>query len=1096
MMRRHGMTRSLAVLALSGLSLPAALAADPVNAEEVRAFRDTLERYSSRMQEFEKDAARIVDQNEAAERERVTGAYGTMLQRLQSEENTRRKSAMARLEDFLRKYPVSPYSADMKFRLADLYFENAELEYASAFEEFQRFQQAAADRPDVVVPEPPAKDYGRPIALYQDIVTNNKDYDSLPESYYMLAWCYNAPNASQYDPEAARSVNEAIVRLYTGTKFANDANMMLGEYWFDLPGPRSNPVANVPTAIQYYEAVLADGPSGRNYDESIYKLGWSHYKLNHYDAALGYMVQLLDYSDKQMLQTGKPSNMRPEAVKYLAISYADMAFNQGRKPLDLAVEHLNRVGERPWTHEELETLAETLDKQAKLEDAIDVWAYLQTRWPLDPKNPVYQSRVADAWLRVPVPDTAKYQAAMKALSDNYADGGTWYVANRTNPDAIAQARSFIETSLAQVATEYYERAQQTGNVQDYALAADKFREFIEEYPFGANYNDYEWYYASTLYASNQFEASLAAYDQVLKNDHSPYRDGARYQTLQARRQIVLSKYGKLEDVPAGQTVENTVTSEFGKAVSVYTLSDEQRAFIEACDDVVDREFTDPDIGKQVDGLRAAYLYIPAQILYNHGRYADARTRLQRVIDRYPKTKEAALAAQVLVNTFVNEGDLERVATLIDDIKARKLGTGADDGLGALATVQEGVVFNLAAAKGAKGDHLGASAAYLSFLQRFPQSQYLNVALYNAANQADLAGNAVDAIKLFEQYVAKYPSDDRSKDLYFRIADTYSATLELDKAVSYYEGLVSRFPDHKDASAAMFNAAFLRVGIGDHRGAATTYEKYATTFPSLGDAEPTFWRAGEQWELVSENDAVSFYNRYLDRFGTTDGNHAVEAVYKLASIQERKNDRRAPATWARLQTVFAAADKSTLTQHTRSLAAEAAIKDLTNEYALLKQVKWTTSEAKNVEILTKTKTEQVKALTDHGLSIIQTYQDYDSTAAALYYMGMARFAYADMAYDAPPPKGLTEDEADVYRQVVDEKFRLPAEDQGKARLQAALDKARQEKRWSTWNSKALAALNERFPADYPSERNESRGAIDPGDVPTAGPTSEVTKKETP
>jgi TolA-binding protein len=1099
MMRREGIVRSFALMALAGAFGSTASAADapaPVNAEELRAFRDTLERYSSRMREFEKSVADIVDRREADEQQRVESVYSGMVQRLQSEENAQRVSAVQRLEAFLRKYPVSPHSADMKFRLADLYFESAELEFDAARVEYARLTAAAEGRPDVVVPESPRKDYSRAIALYRDIVTNNTDYDSLADSYYMLAWCYNAPNSEQYDADAARVVNEQMVSRFPGTRFANDANMMLGEYWFDIPGPRTNPVVNVPTAISYYQAVLADGPEGRNYDEAIYKLGWSNYKLNNYDQALAYMVQLLDYSDKQMLQTGKPSNMRPEAIKYLAISYADIAFNQGKRPIDVAVTHLNRVGDRPWQHEEVEMLAEQLERQGKLEEAVDVWGYLQTHWALDPKNPVYQAKVAEAWLRLSGNDQSRYQAAMKELSERYSDGSAWYVANRMNPEAIAQARSYIETSLAQVATEYYALAQESQNVEDFARAADKFREFLEEYPFGANYNDYEWYYASALYDSNQFDASLLAYDQVVKNDKSPYRDGARYQTLQARRQIVLSRYGKLEDVPAGQTLERTATTDFGKQVLVYAISDEQKAFILSCDDVLDREFTDPDIAKQLDDARAAYSYIPAQILYNHGRYEEARARLERVIDRFPKTKEAGLAAQVLVNSYVNEGDLERVATLVDELKSKKLGADGGDGLGSLATIQEQAVFSLAGAKATRNDHLGASAAYLSFLQRFPQSQYLNVALYNAANQADLAGNAVDAIKLFEQYVAKYPADERSKDLYFRIADTYSATLELDKAIGYYEGLVSRFPDHKDASSAMYNAAFLRVGIGDHRGAATTYERYALTFPTIGDAEATFWRAGEQWELVSENEAVSFYNRYLDRFGAGEPNHAIESLYKLAKLQEKKGDRRAAATWTRLQDAFRAANGASLTARTRSLAAEGAVLDLGKEFAALKAVKWTSSEEKNVELLTKTKVEQVKALTDHAMNTILTYADYDSTAAALYYMGVARFAYADIAYDGPPPKGLSEEELDVYRQVVDEKFRIPSEDEGRKRLQAALDKAKTEKRWSIWNSKTLSALNERFPSDFPSERNESRGAIDPGDVPIAGPTSEVTKKETP
>lgn len=1093
-------TRSAGLLALAGVAARPAAALDVpkgVNAAEFQAFHDTLDRFNDRMRELQADAATIVDQHQKAEEDRIESIYGTMLKDLREQESKERKGAIARLESFLRKYPVSPYSADMKYRLADLYFETSELEYATAFEEYTRLQDAANAHPEIVISEPPSKDYGRSMTLYKDIIANNQDYDNLPEAYYMLAWCYNAAASGQYDPEEGRRLNETIVSRYSGTAFANDANMMLGEYWFELPGPRSNPVVNVPTAISYYQTVLKDGPTGRNYDKAIYKLGWSNYKLNNYDAALSYMVDLLDYSDKLFLQTGKPSNMRPEAIKYLAISYADIGFNQAKRPVDIAVAHMGKVGDRPWQHEELETLADILGRQAKYEEAIDVWAYLQTKWPLDPKNPVYQYNIAQSWMRTGIPDPAKSDAAMSQLSEVYREGGEWYVANRTNPDAIAVARGYIETSLAAVAGEIYMHAQETGDVKDYAAAAEKYREFLEKYPFGADYNDDEWYYASALYASNQFEPALLAYDQVLKNDHSPYRDPARYQILLARRQIVEGKYGKLTDVPPGQTVERTVTSAFDKAITVYTVSDEQKSFIAACDDVVDRQFTDADTAAAVEKLRAAYLYTPGQIYFNHGNYDEARARFNKVIERYPATQEAGFAAGLLVQTYVNEGDLERVATLIDELKAKHLGEGgSSDALAKLGNVQEQAVFNLAQAMADKGKHTESSQAYLSFLTRFPESQYLNLALYNAANQADIAGQGADAIKLFERYVTQYPDDLRSKDLYFRIAETYSATLELDKAIGYYTKLYTKFPDHQDAANAMYNAAFLMVGTGNHQDAAKRYELYASTFKDRPDAEDTYWRAGEQWDLVSEADGLSFYKRYLDRFGATQPNHAIEALYKIATAQEKKGDRQAAATWARLQDTFRTSNGALMSQHTRSLAAEGAVKDLQKQFETLKTVKWTTSEEKNVEIITTTMPNKVKAFSDQAVDIITTYQDYDSSAAAQYFIGMSRFVFADMLYDVPPPKGLSEEELDVYRATVDERFRLPTEDAGRKLLQAALDKSKNDKRWSAWNSKALTALNERFPSDFPSERVESRGAIDPGDVPLAGPTSEIKPKEEP
>ena len=171
-----------------------------------------------------------------------------------------------------------------------------------------------------------------------------------------------------------------------------------------------------------------------------------------------------------------------------------------------------------------------------------------------------------------------------------------------------------------------------------------------------------------------------------------------------------------------------------------------------------------------------------------------------------------------------------------------------------------------------------------------------------------------------------------------------------------------------------------------------------------------------------------------------------------------------------------------------MAAEAALRDLEAQFEVFRKIKFSNSEAKNVELITKTKQAELSALLDRSVAIIQLYQDYETAAAALYYQGTAQFLYADMVYDMPLPPGLDEDFQAKYREVTDTKLRFPAEDNGKKFLQASLDKARSEKRWSTWNSKALEALHERFPLEYPSERQESRGMVQGSVVPVAGPAT--------
>lgn len=1064
---------------------------------EYQAFKDTLERYRARSNEFLADVAAEVDAHEQAQRGTLQAGFLKLQASLEEQENLYRKQGESRIEAFLAKYPASPHTADMKFRLADLYFEDAELQFFAAEEEYGRLEEQAEQNPALELPPPPAKDYARSIAIYREIIAEHQDYANLADTYYMLAWSLGAINAAQYDVEAARAEYEVITERFPKTPFSNDANMWLGEYWFDKPGTREAPTVNIPTAIARYETVLADGPSGRNYDEAIYKLGWSHYKLNDYDRALAYLVQLLDYSEDQFTRTGKVSNMRPEAIEYLAISYADLADRQGKAPVAVAQGHFQRIGEKKWEHDVIERLAEILRTQAKYEEAIATFTFLQDRWPLHPRNPEYQNRIAITWGTMPIPEPGKAAAALAQLSERYGEGSPWYQANKGDPDAIATARGFIETSLAAVAVEYLARARETNSLDDYRSAAKKFDDFLNSFPLANDYDLYEWYRALSYFGSKQWPQAEAAYAQILKNDRSPYRDGSRFQIMKVREAVVLQKYGALDARPDDAKVEKVVTTAAGKEVTRYVISDEQKAFMEVADDLVTREFAPGEWAKALEDDRPALAYIPGQILYSHGHYDEARQRFDKLIALFPRSDYAVYATSLYVNALAAEGDLEGLEAATTRFLAMDLGKNPDlhkVNLSEMTDIREQAAFGLALKYIEAEDRAGAAKAFTKFLEEYPNSKFYKEALFNAGKSYSQAGNAAEAIRRFEQYVSRYPTDPQSQFLYTEIAQNYSATLDLNRAIQNYDTLAKLFPTSPDAPAAVYNAAFLRVGLGDHAAAARGFEQYGAQFPDQGDAEDAYFRAGAQWELVGDSDALAFYGRYLKRYGDANATHAIEAWDHISTLSAKRRDTRKVAeAQAQIQRIFRDAGGE-VSEHARGIAAAGALAELVSAFERFKVVKWSTSEAKNVEILTKTKADERKAIEQRAIELIATYRDYDTAVASLYIQGMSYYAYADLAYAIPPPKGLSDEETDIFRQTVDDQFRLPAEDRGKARLVQSLDKARAEKRWSEWNGKALAELHERYPFEYPSERQESRGVPTSSEFPFGRPLIAVPPPE--
>lgn len=1067
------LSRGTTLFGLLALVAPAVAHAEPDPAE-VRAFKETAERYVQRMTEFHGDVKQLVDLTEDEERERIESAFGASVTRNQDDGNTLRRVTISKIEMFLQKYPSSKYGGDMKFRLADLYYDESELEFMARNDEYGVLVDRGTADPDLV----PKKDYRRSIALYRDILANHRDFAYRPDTLYMLGWCLGSANAEQFDEAGARDAYQAIVTDHPKSAFVNDANMRLGEYYFEAPAPRPDTLANVRIAVTYYNAVLADGPTGRNYDRAIYKLGWAYFKLDDFDRSLAYYVQLLDFSDSLYDRTGKIADTRKEAIEYLAISYADMADRQGKRPVDVAKAHFAKVGEKRWQHDLVEQLASNLEKQTKFDDAIDTYRFLQERWPTHPKNPIYQQTIAQIYgVRMPIRNEVAAAAALTQLGEDYTEGSAWYAANRNNPDAIAAARGFIEKSLATVATEKLIRAKETGNPADYRDAAATFQSFLQKYPFAADYDEYEWYLALAFYEGKDFAAAERQYQQVLRNPRSKYKDGARFQLMKSREQLVLSKYGKLEDLPQGAVVSNTVTTPFGKQITQYIVSDEQKAFVLAADDLADREFTDRDWIPLLEKVRPAMAYLGGVISFNHGYYDDARKRLETVIVRYPGSQEAGFAAKLVLQTFLNEGDLANLK--IYALKYGEMEIGAEAALALCLDL------------GQAGKHLEAAACYGAFPGEFPNSKYASAALYSQANQLDLGGQTAKANVLFEKYINDYPTDERSKSLFFRIASGYSSILELDKAIRYYEQLVKIAPDHADAPGALYNAAFLRTGIGDHRGAAQAYERYAR-LPNAGDAEKIFWRAGEQWELVGPREAVDFYEKYLREFPATNPSHAITALAKLSDLYTARGDKRKAAQkLEELDRTFRENVSRGISSDARKIAAVAPTQRLLASLESYKVIKWTKSEKDNAELLLNTKREDLKKLVDESLALIQTYQDYDAAAAALYVQGAGYFAYADFVYSFPLPSGLNEEEKIIFQDELDARFtpiRLAAEDTAKARLQGSLEKAKVDKRWSEWNGKSVQLLHDRYPIEYPSERQESRGKLDSTTIEFEAPES--------
>ncbi len=1123
--------RSLLVLLALGLPAAVARAEDDgaaVKVEDVRsspeeqaAFEATFARFRSRMAEFEADVKDIVQQQESLERSEVVGSYKSILSDLEEDNRALRATAIRRFEEFLDKYPHAEHTPHVMFRLAELYFEQSEEAWSAKDEEYRRLLDSMTDDQLAEAPEEPHKDFHRSIRLYERILRDYPDYQYLDGCYYMLGYILSEPSSEQYDEEAGLAQFQALVDRFPDSRFAAAAHLRIGEYYFDY----AQGAEDLRKAIPHYQAVVdIEGPEGRLYDEGLYKLAWSYYKLSEYDKALSLLNALLDWSnDIYFNETGKHSPMEPEAIEYTAISFSDVSERQGRSPIAVAEAFYEQVGHRDFEDKVYKRLADVLTQQARYAEAIDVYRYIQDRWPNDPENPDFQWKVAALYLSLPVPDRQGAQEAIAELNRRYNDDSSWWQANRNNPDALAVARKYIEDSLATVAIQYHSQAMETGNVEDYAKAADLYEQYLTKFPFAEDYYQIQWWLADTLYKSGQLERALAQYEQLRKGGRHNYKEGALWMVMQIRKQLLTDRYGAVNTRPPDAEVDHTVDLPSGKQRTVYKVDEEHATFIAVCDELVKSDFheaeqrimgqlaeakdaetkkTLQDELEQVqayaaglDQFRPALAYLPAQILYAYGRFDEARPRLQDIIARWPERDEAAYSASLIVDSYLEEEDLVNVRKYAQKFASMRLGqsTTATQKTFIFQDQAEGATFNLAMKLIEQGKYEEAAEAFLDFIEEFPASKYRKDALYNAANNYEKVGKVAEANRLFERYVQENPEDERSRPLYFRLAGNYASALELDKAVQYYEALYENTKgkgiDYADAPAALFNAGFLRIGLGDHRGAALDFERYARENPDQPDAEQVLFMAGEQWEQVSDEDALRFYRRYVRQYPDLKPDHVIEAYHRIVEIEERiGTPKQVDRAWDDLSAAYERlAATGQVGPAGRHYAAHAEFRKLEADLEAFKEIHFTKDDDKNADLLLNVKKNALTDIVDRAEAIVTRYQDFEYSSAALYVAGLAYLYYSDMLYQAPCPQGFDEEACMIYAEQIDE-IRIPVEDKGRARLEAILDTARQQHDWSEWQTRALEELNRRYPLEFAKEKQEFRGEGESAYVPMAGPLS--------
>lgn len=751
-------------------------------------------------------------------------------------------------------------------------------------------------------------------------------------------------------------------------EFVSETWFRIGEYHFDDYGSTNA----LDLAIAAYNQILRD-PEDRNYNLALYKVAWAYYRASRYPEAIRHFGMLVQWSDDERARTGEAgSQLRPEALQYLGIAFAYDDWNENGLSDDMEgqpdgitrIQDPNLIPQdREWTPEVYYELGRVYFEEAKYPLAIRVWRLLLSRWPNFRLAPEITDQIATAHQR-----NNEFNEAIAARGElaGYLSGSDWYNNNLENPTEQRQAERLAENALIQTAIHEHTSAQrvrrqsvEAANAGDaaqalqlfeqakqhYLRAATAYREYLRRYPNNPQAYELQFNLADALFWSAQYEESAVEYAAVRDSnlDDSHLSESAKM-VVEATKEIVdqAIREGRLQartEPPAPQGTPPRVVPEQMPEL-LQRIAQAREMYIARVSDRQDRE-----------GVRAAYDYNNAVLLYQYGFWPQAKERFERIFNERcagPYADQTGLVAWESMREMAiatnDTAEIERLANALSERRCTfeangEACPGTEAELDAFCGQTENrlhhcclaqsdrvaiefrrAVETFAQAEQSQGDERTrlfeqAATMLVEAVNRTPNHPQAPIALERAAIALEQTQRFDSARQLYQRIIdevgPRQGEDDADTasltrivgNAYFRVAQTAARGFAFDEAVANYRVLVDspRFRDSRDERIATFrtdaltNTALLLEQLQRYDEALRYLRMILDSNDASGDLKRTAaYRIAEiAYTRQNWNLAIREMNAFIQRYRSDGaaGELVVQAYWRIAQSRQKMNQTR-------------------------------------------------------------------------------------------------------------------------------------------------------------------------------------------------------------
>ncbi len=949
---------------------------------------------------------------------------------------------------------VKDQNADLLLWLAELYWETAKDAYLTEMQAYlDAYDKWANSDDENKGPEPKedhtkSRDYNkRAIETYRKILKEHPNYSRLDEVYFKLA--FNLMDLGE-EQEALEYYN-TLVKRFPRSEYVADAYVQLGEYYFNHN--------NAFKALQYYRKA-ATYPDKRTATFATYKAGWCYYNLGEPQKAIEAMKKVIAESSEE----DDKNSLRGEALNDLVLFFSEA------QDMEAAYAYFSKFGEKKHFYAMLRRLANVYLEQGKNKQAIETYRRLIREDPMAPEAPSYQGEIINAYFSWGYKQ--KTLEEIDRLVATYGPGSAWAAANASNPEAIKKANKLIDKYLRRVAVNYQKEARKTGSTKTYHLARETFEKYLKLFPNSKYAYDMRFGYAETLYALHLYDAAADAYEQVINMDPKGkyFEVAANSLLLAIDKMLAAEKQSRKKTGTSEAAEEGKPAGKTGKPQPTPLTPWEVRK-VKACD-----IFTSA-LPEHQD--TPAIMFEAAQLYYEHKQFDKSTPRFLAIIEKYPKSEVAEAAANLVLDSYNQLQDWDKLDAYARQFYARPEFREAfkED----LKRIYEQASFKKLEALEKAGDAVKAAEGFYAFYQEFPTSKLSDRALFNAAYYTFKAGDVFRSIELRETLIAKFPNSSLIKQNLEALGRMYESLAAYDKAAYYYEMLADRDKEraYEGTADALYNAGLFRDALGQWEKAIADYRAYTTDYADRQDAHLVALLIGHIYETNGHlKEAAETYKAYYQdkKLSRIDPDVTMEARLRYGRVLMKLGERsRAIKHFEESVKVYERMQRAGVQFKVAPLyVAEMRFYMMEPLWEKYHALRLDDVSGRTLKKQLQAKIALRKKVREGYTQVLQMGQG-EWGIAALFMIGEVDRDLAEAILESPTPPNLTEDQAKIYRAGLEDTA-FPLIDTAAEAFEQALAKSYELGIYNEYTARANELLAKLRPKEYP-ETAEKLGTPD-------------------